>query len=121
MRYLPEEGAQASAAALREIVSAHANVMIFHIPYHGDCVAGDLGDEFREFAKRYATSPEIGPIQTSLDRAVDAPSDCDRIVFGLWGCDSLCAVACFHFYQSARNAFCAVRRPRTSGRRSRTK
>jgi len=60
-------------------------------------------EEFREFVKRHATSPEIGPIQTSLDGGVDNPDDCDRILFGLWGCDTLCAVACFHLYQSARD------------------
>ena len=60
-------------------------------------------EKFREFAKRYATSSEIGPIQTSLDGSIDNPEDCDRILFGLWGCDTLCAVACFHLYQSARD------------------
>lgn len=60
--------------------------------------------KFREFAKRFATSPEIGPIQTSLDGGIDSPNDCDRVLFGLWGCDTLCAVACFHLYRSARDS-----------------
>ena len=59
--------------------------------------------EFREFAMRWATSPEIGPIQTSLDGGLDDPPDCDRVLFGLWGCDTLCAVACLHLYPSARD------------------
>lgn len=57
--------------------------------------------EFREFAKRFATSPEVGPIQTSLDGGVEKDGDYDRVLVGLWGCDNLCAVACFHLYQSA--------------------
>jgi GNAT superfamily N-acetyltransferase len=65
-------------------------------------IAEISADEFRHFAKRHASSPEIGPIQTSLDGGVDAPDDCDRVLAGLWGCDTLCAVACFHIYRSAR-------------------
>lgn len=61
-------------------------------------------EEFRGFAMRYATSPEIGPIQTSLDGGTDEPNDYGRVLFGLWGCDTLCAVACFHLYQSARDS-----------------
>ncbi len=59
--------------------------------------------DFRRFAKRYASSPEIGPIQTSLDGGVDKADDYDRVLVGLWGCESLCAVACFHLYDSARD------------------
>jgi GNAT superfamily N-acetyltransferase len=58
-------------------------------------------EDFRIFAKCYATSPEIGPIQTSLDGGVDKPVNCDRVLVGLWGCDNLCAVACFLLYDSA--------------------
>ena len=61
------------------------------------------GQAFRDFAKRYATSPEIGPIQTSLDGGLDREIDFDRILVGLWGCERLCAVACFHLYASARD------------------
>ncbi len=57
--------------------------------------------DFRGFARRHATSPEIGPIQTSLDAGVDKEIDFDRVLVGLWGCENLCAVACFHLYQSA--------------------
>ena len=65
---------------------------------------GEISAEaFRAFAKRYASSPEIGPIQTSLDGGIDAPDDCERVLVGLWGCDTLCAVACFHLYRSARD------------------
>jgi len=56
--------------------------------------------EFREFANRYATSPEIGPIATSLDGGAAKDGDFERTLVGLWGCDTLCAVACFHLYQS---------------------
>ena len=55
---------------------------------------------FRDFAKRHATSPEIGPIQTSLDGGVDKEIDFERVLVGLWGCETLCAVACIHLYQS---------------------
>lgn len=58
--------------------------------------------EFREFAKRHATSPEIGPIQTSLDSDVTKEGDYERVVVGLVGCDTLCATACIHLYKSVR-------------------
>ncbi len=67
----------------------------------GPRVAEVSAEEFRDFAKRHATSPEIGPIQTSLDAGVDKEIDFNRVLIGLWGCESLCAVACFHLYQSA--------------------
>ena len=69
----------------------------------GPRIADISAEEFREFAKRYASSPEIGPIQTSLDGGIDEPEDYDRVLVGLWGCDTLCAVACFHLYRSARD------------------
>ncbi len=52
--------------------------------------------QFRDFAKRYATSPEIGPIATSLDSDARTEADVERTLAGLWGCETLCAVACFH-------------------------
>ncbi len=58
-------------------------------------------EQFREFARRYATSPEIGPIQTSLDKGSKEDDDFERVLVGLWGCDNLCAVACFHLYRSS--------------------
>lgn len=69
----------------------------------GPRIAEISAEQFREFAKRYATSPEIGPIQTSLDGGVDKEIDFERMLVGLWGCESLCAVACFHLYESARD------------------
>lgn len=58
-------------------------------------------EEFRGFAKRHATSPEIGPIATSLDSGAKDEPDAERVLVGLWGCETLCAVACFHLYKSA--------------------
>lgn len=69
----------------------------------GPRIAEISPEAFREFAKRYASSPEIGPIQTSLDGGVESPKDHERVLVGLWGCESLCAVACFHLYESARD------------------
>ncbi len=69
----------------------------------GARIAEISAEEFRQFAKRYANSPEIGPIQTSLDGGIDEPDDHDRVLIGLWGCDTLCAVACFHLYRSTRD------------------
>ncbi|MFQ5773541.1 MAG: hypothetical protein ACE5GS_03390 [Kiloniellaceae bacterium] len=64
--------------------------------------------QFRDFAKRFATSPEIGPIRTSLD--ADAPGEpgVERVLVGLWGCDRLCAVACLHVYEGRADAACQV-------------
>ena len=44
----------------------------------GPRIAEISAEAFREFAKRYASSPEIGPIQTSLDRGIEEPDDCDH-------------------------------------------
>jgi len=57
--------------------------------------------EFRDFAKRYATSPEVGPIATSLDSDAKHDPEVERVLVGLWGCETLCAVACFHLYKAA--------------------
>lgn len=55
-------------------------------------------EAFRDFAKRYARSDEIGPIATALDKddqARDAESGAvDLRLYGLYGCDTLCAIAC---------------------------
>ncbi len=67
----------------------------------GPRIAEISAEEFRDFARRHATSPEIGPIQTSLDAGIDKKIDFDRVLVGLWGCENLCAVACFHLYESA--------------------
>lgn len=59
-------------------------------------------EEFRAFARRFATSEEVGPIQTSLDKGVaQDTSDFKRRLVGLWGCERLCAAACFHVYPSS--------------------
>ncbi len=67
----------------------------------GPSIAEISEQEFRDFARRHATSPEIGPIQTSLDGGTDQEIDFERILIGLWGCGNLCAVVCFHLYPSA--------------------
>lgn len=59
-------------------------------------------EEFRAFARRFATSEEVGPIQTSLDKGgAQDTSDFKRRLVGLWGCERLCAAACFHVYPSS--------------------
>ncbi len=70
---------------------------------NGLTIAEISPEEFRGFAKRFATSPEIGPVQTSLDDSIDKTDEYDRVLVGLWGCDTLCAIACFHLYKSARD------------------
>lgn len=55
-------------------------------------------EAFRDFAKRFARSKEIGPIATALDKeeqARDAQAGVtDLRLYGLYGCDTLCAIAC---------------------------
>ena len=56
--------------------------------------------DFRDFAVRYATSPEIGPIGTYLDdHTTEEIRDKVELV-GLLGCGVLCAAACFTFVES---------------------
>jgi GNAT superfamily N-acetyltransferase len=53
-------------------------------------------EEFREFAARYASSPEIGPIETYLDKVRGVEIDPEKVrLFGLRGCGLLGSVACF--------------------------
>lgn len=52
-------------------------------------------DAFRDFARRYATSDEIGPIATALDKAGGDSANVETNLLGLFGCETLCAVACF--------------------------
>lgn len=53
------------------------------------------GNDFRDFAKRFARSPEVGPIATALDKAPNGEfKDNDLRLYGLYGCDTLCAVVC---------------------------
>ena len=69
---------------------------------HGPSVKEISEQQFRDFAKHFATSPEIGPIATSLDSdAKKSNVEFERVLVGLWGCETLCAVACFHLYRSA--------------------
>ena len=51
------------------------------------------GEEFRLFARRFANSPEIGPIGTCLDSDAEAVPDAELRVVALKGCDKLCAAA----------------------------
>lgn len=53
------------------------------------------GVAFRDFAKRFARSPEVGPIATALDDAPDGrPGDPALRLFGLGACGNLAAAAC---------------------------
>lgn len=53
------------------------------------------GIAFRDFAKRFARSPEVGPIATALDDAPDGrPGDQTLRLFGLRACGDLAAAAC---------------------------
>ncbi len=52
-------------------------------------------DAFREFARRFATSDEIGPIATALDKDHPVFAGTETALLGLFGCQTLCAIACF--------------------------
>lgn len=69
---------------------------------NGLMIAEISPEEFRDFAKRNATSLEIGPIQTSLDDGAVKEVAIERELFGLRGCGILCATACIHLHQSVR-------------------
>ncbi len=54
-------------------------------------------DEFRAFAERHATSPEIGNIRTYFDPDPEAGNKhkADEVhLLGLFGCGKLCAASC---------------------------
>lgn len=70
----------------------------------GPIVAEITAQEFRDFAKHHATSPEVGPIATSLDGKGEIDPGVERVLVGLWGCERLCAVACLHVYRSTLHA-----------------
>lgn len=57
-------------------------------------------DRFREFARKFATSEEIGPIRTALDSDAQVSNGVRRELIGLSGCDKLCAAACLLLYPS---------------------
>ena len=60
--------------------------------------------EFGEFARRHATSPEIGRIGTYLDdRATGDFHDAAAHLFGLYGCERLCAVTSCTIKQNAND------------------
>lgn len=64
-------------------------------------VIGELSEpEFLDFAGQFANSPEVGQIRTCLDDNPDDEPGVSHVVMGLWGCDTLCAVATFQFYRS---------------------
>ena len=67
----------------------------------GANIAEITEEEFRDFARHNATSPEIGPIGTALDSDAKNQTGVERALIGLWGCETLCAVACFNLYSSA--------------------
>ena len=68
-----------SVAGLDDPMDRSAAVMA----RNGLTIAEIPPEEFREFAKRYATSPEIGPVQTSLDDGIDKTDAHDRVLIGL--------------------------------------
>jgi N-acetylglutamate synthase-like GNAT family acetyltransferase len=55
-------------------------------------------ETFQNFAKRNATSPEIGPIRTCYDKGAETYPNTERFVFGLQGCDRICAAATMVMY-----------------------
>lgn len=57
-------------------------------------------DVFRNFARRYAHSAEIGPIGICLDSGAPEHPDATLYVVGLKACGKLCAAACFELYPS---------------------
>ncbi len=61
-------------------------------------------DEFRAFAERHATSPEIGDIRTYFDADAENKRDADDVhLLGLTGCGKICAVSC-----------CTIKKSKTS-------
>ena len=58
---------------------------------HGSKIAEISPEDFLGFAKRYATSPEIGPIQTSLDGGANKEVVFDRVLVGPRGCETALA------------------------------
>lgn len=50
--------------------------------------------QFSDFARRHGKSDEIGPIATYLDDAKKKDAGGKPWLFGLYGCDALCAVTC---------------------------
>ncbi len=50
-------------------------------------------DVFLDFARRHANSPEVGPIRTCFDHDATPTPNTRRYVFGLQGCERICAAA----------------------------
>lgn len=57
-------------------------------------------DQFRDFARKFATSEEIGPIRTALDSDAKVGDGVRRVLIGLSGCGRLCSAACLLLYPS---------------------
>ena len=57
-------------------------------------------DQFRDFARKFATSEEIGPIRTALDSDANVDEEVRRVLVGLSGCGELCSAACLLLYSS---------------------
>lgn len=62
------------------------------------------GEEFRLFARRFANSPEIGPIGTCLDSDAEPVPGAELRIVALKGCDKLCAAAAFQLFPSKHNS-----------------
>jgi hypothetical protein len=58
---------------------------------------------FREFARRHGTSPEVGRIGTYLDERADGEIHDSVYLFGLFGCERLCAVTSCTIKQNAND------------------
>ncbi len=62
------------------------------------------GEEFRLFARRFATSPEIGPIGTCLDSDAEPVPEAELHIVALKGCETICAAAAFQLFRSKHNS-----------------
>ncbi len=58
-------------------------------------IAEISADAFRNFARRFGSSPEIGPIGTYLDKGDDGAALAKARLLGLLACGNLRAVCCF--------------------------
>ncbi len=73
-------------------------------PQRGLSIGPISDDDFRAFARRHASSDEVGPIRTCLDRDAAEGTDAAKVVNGLWACHELCAVICVQLYRSRKEA-----------------
>lgn len=70
------------------------------MPKKGVTIGPLTDDAFREFARKFATSPEIGPIRTALDSDSQERGEAGYVLVGLSGCGRLCSAACLLLYPS---------------------